>query len=426
VHPIARVFGIIVVFLTATVAWMILGGVNNTRTGEQKYALEGRVSDLWGRAQVQKAPGFFLAWDEEVVEVKETTDAIGNVTGTRTERRVVRREQAVTPDSTRAHVDLKLDQRRKGLLWFPLYDVAFDGAWAYTHAGPDRDLVLRFSFPDEQGSYDAVRIAVDGVDLGRTAQPVSGVVTHGLRVTAGQKVTFDAGYRSRGSTEWTYQPTEGVGQVEDFQLTMTTDFAAIDFPAMTQSPSTRTPVGGGWTLDWTFSRLVTGYGIGMVMPQVIQPGELAQSLAFSAPLSLGLFFLWIFALGIIRGTVIHPINNLFIAAAFFAFNLLFSYTADRLPVEWAFALSSAVSVLLVSSYLRLVVGARFALVEAGLAQLLYQVGFAVAHFWDGFTGLTITVLGIVTLFALMQLTGRIDWSKALAGQQAKPVPEPAG
>jgi hypothetical protein len=71
-------------------------------------------------------------------------------------------------------------------------------------------------------------------------------------------------------------------------------------------------------------------------------------------------------------------------------------------------------VVLVVSYLRLVVGPRFAFVEAGLAQLLYLVGFSLAHFWEGFTGLTVTVLGIVTLFALMQLTGRIKWAEVLA------------
>jgi inner membrane protein involved in colicin E2 resistance len=125
-------------------------------------------------------------------------------------------------------------------------------------------------------------------------------------------------------------------------------------------------------------------------------------------------------LGLLRGTEIHPINYLFIAAGFFAFNLLFAYTADHLPVEATFALASTVSVFLVASYLRLVVGPRFAFVEAGLAQLLYQVGFSAAHFWDGYTGLTITVLGIVTLFALMQLTGRVDWSRAL-GRRAPPA-----
>ncbi|MEL6178557.1 MAG: hypothetical protein AAFS10_06370, partial [Myxococcota bacterium] len=37
-----------------------------------------------------------------------------------------------------------------------------------------------------------------------------------------------------------------------------------------------------------------------------------------------------------------------------------------------------------------------------------------AHFWDGYTGLTVTVLSILTLFLIMQWTGRINWSEALS------------
>lgn len=83
-------------------------------------------------------------------------------------------------------------------------------------------------------------------------------------------------------------------------------------------------------------------------------------------------------------------------------------------MEIAFALASAVSVALVVSYLRLVVSSRFAFVEAGLAQLVYLVGFSLAHFWEGLTGLTVTLLAVVTLAAVMQLTGRLNWSEVLA------------
>ena len=44
---------------------------------------------------------------------------------------------------------------------------------------------------------------------------------------------------------------------------------------------------------------------------VIQPGELATRLSFSAPIPLGLFFLWIYVLGMLRGIEIHPVNYLF-------------------------------------------------------------------------------------------------------------------
>src|SRR5260221_10888545 len=150
--------------------------------------------------------------------------------------------------------------------------------------------------------------------------------------------------------EWTYRPTTEVGQIEDFQLKMTTDFSDIDFPKLTMSPSNKTRKASGYELDWTFSRLVAGYGIGMVMPSRVQPGELAARMSFSAPISLGLFLVFIYVITLLRRIEIHPINFLFVAAAFFSFNLLFGYTPDPLPVPAALLFSSLLSFGLVVSY----------------------------------------------------------------------------
>jgi inner membrane protein involved in colicin E2 resistance len=154
----------------------------------------------------------------------------------------------------------------------------------------------------------------------------------------------------------------------------------------------------------------------------VQPGELATVLSFSAPVSLFFFFTVIYVLATIRRIDIHPMNYLLLAGAFFAFHLLFAYSVDHLTVESAFLLSSVVSVLLVVSYLRLVVSATFALREAAAAQIVYLIGFSLAHFWEGFTGLTVTVLAIVTLFLLMQLTGRVQWSEVLKSPPRNPSP----
>jgi hypothetical protein len=77
-------------------------------------------------------------------------------------------------------------------------------------------------------------------------------------------------------------------------------------------------------------------------------------------------------------------------------------------------ISSVVSIFLVVSYLRLVAGIRFAAFEAGLAQLVYLVLFSCAFFFKGFTGLAITIGSIVTLFVVMQATGRIRWEEKFA------------
>ena len=89
-------------------------------------------------------------------------------------------------------------------------------------------------------------------------------------------------------------------------------------------------------------------------------------------------------------------------------------------IHYAFLVAAVVSVFLVVSYMRLVVGLRLALIEVGLAQLIYLVLFSYTFFFVGYTGLAITVLCIATLFAAMQLTGRMDWSAAFAQPPATP------
>jgi inner membrane protein involved in colicin E2 resistance len=111
---------------------------------------------------------------------------------------------------------------------------------------------------------------------------------------------------------------------------------------------------------------------------------------------------------------LHPMNYFFLAAAFFAFHLLLAYLVDHISIHAAFVICSAVSVFLVVSYLRLVVGLRFAAVEAGISQFIYLVLFSYAFFFKGFTGLAITIGSILTLFVVMQMTGRIKWSDKFA------------
>ena len=98
--------------------------------------------------------------------------------------------------------------------------------------------------------------------------------------------------------------------------------------------------------------------------------------------------------------------------------MLLAYLVDHISIHAAFLICSGVSIFLVVSYLRLVVGMRFAAVEAGLAQLIYLVLFSYAFFFKGLTGLTVTTGSILTLFVVMQITGRIRWAEKF---EAKPT-----
>jgi len=423
-HSVLRIIGIIFVFALATGAWLGLSGITHSRTADSSDTLQGEVHTLWGRAQVQPAPKLIFEW-KTTEERLETVEEDGKEHTVRKQVEVTHRDGR-SLGSTQVKASLSEDLRRKGLVWYPLYDIDFSGQWTYTH---DRDesgwLAIQFEFPDRQGFYDDFSLVVDGVDRARELTPENGIVAIRLPVTPGQEVSLAVAYRSRGMDSWRYSPAEGVGSLENFSLDLETDFADIDFPSRTLSPTEKTQAGAGWALSWTFDRVVTGHGMGMVVPHPVQPGELATQMSLTAPVSLLFFFVVIYVLSILRGIDIHPLNYLLIAGAFFAFHLLFAYSADRLPVAQAFGLASVVSVVLVVSYLRLVVSTRFALVEAGLAQLVYLVCFSLAHFWQGFTGLTVTVLSILTLFLVMQLTGRIQWSEVLQrGPQKKVDPTP--
>lgn len=94
-------------------------------------------------------------------------------------------------------------------------------------------------------------------------------------------------------------------------------------------------------------------------------------------------------------------------------------------LTWSFALSAVVSMLLVVTYVRLFVGWRFALRKVAPVQLIYLVLFSASFFWKGFTGLAITIGAILTLFAVMQLTGRLDWTETLAKRAAERQPVPS-
>ena len=190
----------------------------------------------------------------------------------------------------------------------------------------------------------------------------------------------------------------------------------MDFTTL--SPTEKVQRAGGWDLTWKYqSTRAKGLTITLNMPERQNPGELACRITFFAPVSLLFFLTVMVVITVMKKVEIHPMNYFFISAAFFSFHLLLSYLVDHVDVHVAFFISAAVSVFLVISYLRLVTGMRFAAVEAGLSQVVFLVGFSYAFFYKGFTGLAVTIGAVITLFVLMQVTGRVKWSEVFHGSE---------
>jgi inner membrane protein involved in colicin E2 resistance len=416
-----RIFAIAVIFLGAAVAWAILGSTIFARTYSAGNILSSRVASTWGSVQEQAPPSIRYVWTET-----------RTVTAEESGKKVTREEkkecgQPVSLDSSNIQAWFHVDYRQKGLLWFSTYTVTFNAEHAFHNpTGGMQTFEFRLPLPAEQAVYDGLSVALNGQPLPLVFGNAD--VTARALIPAGAKGVLKTAYRSQGQKSWRYHfgqnrgdSNSGVSQANDFHMVLKTDFSGYDFPDNSLSPTEKHAAASGWELRWDYQNLVSGYDIALTMPEKLQPGPLAGEISYFAPVSLLFFFFIVFILSELRGIELHPMNYFFLAAAFFAFHLLLAYLADHISIHVAFAISSLVSVLLVVSYLRLVVNWRFALADAGLAQLIYLVLFSYAFFFEGFTGLAVTIGAILSLFVVMQMTGRVRWAEKFARPATVPA-----
>src|SRR5271167_1669034 len=404
---VERIAAIAFIFICTSIAWAILGSTIFYRTYSTDEQLKSRVSSSWGTAQEQTPPtaGY------QVVSHKQVASTENGITAVRT---VDEKSSVSLPlEQTRANATLRLDYRKKGLLWYSTYQVDFSGVYRFSNPSDQaQEVTFRMHLPASQAVYDDLNFSVNDVAVATTSEKNDAVATVLLqpRETAALRVA----YRSHGLDNWSYGFGDEVTQVKDFQLHVTTNFAGFDLLENTLSPTQELRQADGWDLSWNYKNLVSGYHVGIALPQKLQPGPLAGRISYFAPVSLLFFFFVMFVFTTVQGIDLHPMNYFFMDCTFFSFHLLLAYLVDHISIHLAFIICSAVSISLLVSYLRLVAGMRAALLEAALAQFVYLVLFSYAFFFEGFTGLAITIGAILTLFIAMQTTARIQWAEKFA------------
>jgi len=424
-----RIAAICLIWVCTAVAWAILGASIFSRSESAESGLSGRVASTWGAPQEQAPPRITREW-QEVRTIEDEYDG-----KKRTRKETYQHSDLVKIDGSRITAALHVDYRQKGLLWFSTYKVDFGGAYTFQNPKPsEEEFAIALPLPAQQAVYDNVQLKADDVPLPLLFS--GSQVLARVRLAGGAKTVLHAEYRSQGLASWRYSlsganaaqanaqsdgrsQAKEISQAQDFRLLLKTDFSGFDFPDNSLSPTEKRETANGWELQWNYENLVSGFDIALKMPQKLQPGPLAGRISFFAPVSLFFFFFLVFILSTMRGKNLHPMNYFFLACAFFAFHLLLAYLADHISIHAAFVISSLVSIALVVSYLRLVVDWRFAAVDAGLTQLIYLVLFSYAFFFEGFTGLAVTIGAILTLFVVMQMTGRLKWEEKFE----PPLPE---
>jgi len=389
-----RITAILMIYLGVCAAWALLGANLKGRSRRQDRKLKSDVRQLWGTLQRQQAP--------------EVSSRALPANGERANTNAPFHKTDL--DASDITVKLTLDHRKRGLLWYSTYEVAFAGTYrVVNNSVKKREMRVAVTLPAEDAIYDNFRFVVTGEEA-KDLRPTKGTLARTFVLQPRESKEITLGYVSHGLDEWWYEFGSGVSAIKNFSLVMDTNFGDIDFPLDGISPTAKGDTPDGKRLTWRYSSLLSGVQIGMLMPKKLNPGPWVSTVCFFAPVSLFLFFFLLFLFTTVKEIHIHPMNYFFVAAAFFSYHLLLAYLVDHLSIHIAFWICSLVSIFLVVSYMRLVVGRRFAFVETAISQFVYLVLFSYTFFFDYFTGLAVSILCIITLFVVMQCTGRVDWN----------------
>jgi len=395
-----RFFLILVIFALACAAWWALGGTVYWRTESLRDQLSEQVDSSWGPTNLSQ-PAPYLGSTPEHAE-------------------------AVDPLASSIKVHLEHENRYKGLLWFSTYTVDFAGTYTVKSDPAGNSFV--FILPAGVPFMDNLALVLDGEALDVDSKQIGNRFL--VPIPADEKAhTVTVTYTTRGRDQWSYVPAREPAQpahLQDFSLEVTTNFTAINYPEGSMSPSKKAePTDGGVRAVWEITDSRTSQSIAVDTPAREDTGPITGRMSLYAPVGLFFFFTVLFTVMLLKKVPLHPMHYLMISAGFFAFHILLAYLVDHIDIHRAFWISAAVSVLLVVSYMRLVAGVKFAVAYVGFTQLVYLIGFSYAFFWKGWTGLSIVVVAIITLFILMQATGRVDWNAVFKkGPAAPPSPPP--
>ena len=397
---IKRLLAICIIVACTSAAWFLLGGTLQFRSNQTDGRLGSEVVKNWGPLLTQEHPSLFYE-----------APTVGNA----------RRE--IQPETSDIAVTLTYEPKQKGLLWYRTYKAGFTGKYLVKNPTPiAQTIYAAFKFPAADARYDAFELRFGGKLTDKA--PVNGEIRESLLLPPGAEVPLTVTYRATGLNQWVYS-LKSAKRLKNLHLAMTVNFAEINIPPFAESPTSRAVAGEGRKLQWDYTDVIGANAIAMDMPAVTNPGYVAGRMTFFAPVSLLFFFAVLVIVGIRERTGLHPMNYFFLAAGCFAFQLLFAYLVDLVPLTLSFFIAAAVSLALVTGYLWRATTPKFAAISA-VAQFAYMVLFSYSFFFDGLTGITITVGAIITLALLMAFTARVQWDAALTSRvEPPPMPTPA-
>ena len=417
------------IFFGFTIIWTILGSVNENRTYTHTDFSLKKIQNTYGGPLRITPPRIYY----ELTQERQGKVGKFDTVSTYKER------ETVDPSGSDIKLDLSLERKKVGNLWFPIFKATYRGSYEYKIDSIPVEYRSEplFLLPGLKSSESILR-SIELKINGSTVEPLSKLVSNTpIELTSTLKadgnLLVDFYYETTGTAYLLYALSNNkdnkpdskkvtsksiiikdrLTRLDNFSLKLTTDFLKYDFPRRTIPYTKILKTENKTEFEWKFDKTVTGKNIGIIVPKETNPGEIASRISFFAPIPLLFFFVVMTIFGILTKQQLHPMHFFFLAATFLSFHLIYSYSADHISMYAAFTIATLVSCFLTFSYLIRVRDRKYSFI-AMLFQLLYLVMFSWSFFYKtdndlGITGLIVTIVSVLTLFVLMQLTANLNW-----------------
>lgn len=375
------------VFFPLLVGWLMLADRLETRTHKAMYNQLSSVKQIWGGNLAQPMPSVrYKRFGSDV-----STLSKGEI------------------DASDISVILKVDYRKKGLVYYTGYNAKFMGK--YTIKNPENEnIYLSFIFPyptrQGEGVLQNVKLLVNGKeDIEDTEYQSNLALWTGL-LNPSDTLEIMVKYDGRGLDQLKYgfEPGKQINNFTmkvDVQGAKNLDYAESTMPPT--EPSQETPQGK--ILIWKLDKALTQLNIGVILPDKLNVEKQLFVMVYRAPV---FFLMFLVALGVIirlSGESLNFIPIVVTSVAYFFFYPLFAYLVIYVGVTLAFIISFGSIGLLILNYTRILYGIKMALTIV-MAYTFFLGITSLSALLPTYTGLILTIEGLVLMGTVMQVLSR--------------------
>ena len=382
---------------------LIMSGQITDRTSFADSELRQDVMERWGAPIAQPAPSVRFVQSGSVFNDLEP----------------------LALSAQHVEVDAAMNYRKRGLVYFSGFDFAFRGDYRVVN-DRDHDIDLVFIFPVEaernQILLSDMAFQVDGKTAPVDLSERDALVWTG-RAKPGQELSFAIRYRGRGLEAFTYE-LDPKGRVNDFKLKIRItgginyDYQSGVVPALEVSAE-----GDAVALDWRYGSLESGVPVGLILPSEQSFDQMVARMVWRSPVPFLLFFCGLLALSLWRKRALKFYETYLVAAGYGLFFVLLAYFAAFMNFYAAYGLAFLVIALVLSLYLRALLGKTGGWLGLGLL-VSFQGVPTLAVVLEGYTGLIYTLEILTLLIGAMVLTTRKEFGQLLTA--LSPAPASAG